>query len=450
MKKRLSPFFALALVLSLSSLALANGLNLNSLGSRALAMGGAFVGLADDYSAIFWNPAGMAQFKTSFIGFYGTDVMPSGTYRLEAPAQSPPFGLTTVVDAKTQAKHYLSGLLAYYHPINDYLVAGIGIYVPAGLGAAWDGEDFANFVGFELGAVAGQQIPTYEWESRIGLVTIAPAVSYKINELISVGASLNINYGMFSLKRWAGGVEIEAPHAVVDLGQYEDSLNGWGFGATFGVLVKANETLSFGATVRTPSKINFKGESTIQNLDLLGFSQKSDTERDITWPWWIAAGVAFRPLEGLVLTGDLQWTDWSEIDEIETIFKDPYWNLFMTASGMNIAPMKWKDALQIRLGAEYMLKENLALRGGYYYDPTPAPDKTLNILLPTYTFNVFTLGAGYSLNGLVIDFGFEYLIGKGREVNFAKWLTDPEWEAAMPGLYDMSIVVPNISVSYKF
>ena len=40
--------FALLALLGLSPLALANGLNLNSLGSRALSMGGAFVGLADD------------------------------------------------------------------------------------------------------------------------------------------------------------------------------------------------------------------------------------------------------------------------------------------------------------------------------------------------------------------------------------------------------------------
>jgi long-chain fatty acid transport protein len=434
--------FALALltVLGLSPLALANGLNLNSLGSRALSMGGAFVGLADDYSAIFWNPAGMAQFDKRILGFYGTDVIPSGTYLLQVPAQA---GLLTVVDAKTQSKHYLSGLLAYYQPINDYLVAGIGVYIPSGLGSAWDGNDFT---GLSNGTA-------YEWESKIGLVTISPGVSYKINDMISVGAALNINYGMFSMKRWAGNTDIPQPPYELDLGQYEMNLKGWGFGVTAGVLVKANDMLSFGATIRTPNRVKFSGDASLSNVDLLGFKESSEAETrtpHLTFPLWIAGGVAFRPLPGLTLTGDLQWTQWSTLDQIELKFTDPYWNLFMMQSGENKMHLEWKDALQIRFGAEYMLRENLAIRGGYYYDPTPTPDKTMNFLLPSYTFNVFTLGLGYTLNGLVIDLGFEFLAGKGREVEFAKWLLDPAFANAQPGVYNMSIVVPNISISYKF
>lgn len=440
MKTRKTFAFALLAILGLSPLALANGLNLNSLGSRALSMGGAFVGLADDYSAIFWNPAGMAQFDKRYLGFYATDVIPSGSYLLQVPAQG---GLLTVVDAKTQTKHYLSGLLAYYHPINDYLVAGIGLYIPAGLGSSWDGSDFTNL----SNGVA------YEWESKIGLVTISPGISYKINDMISVGAALNINYGMFSMKRWAGIVSIDQPVQQFDLGQYDMNLKGWGFGATAGVLVRASDVLSFGATIRTPNRVKFSGDASISNIDLLGYQESSEAETvspHLTFPLWIAGGVAYRPLEGLTLTGDLQWTQWSTIDQIEMKFIDPFWSLFMTASGENKMHMEWKNALQVRFGAEYWLKENLAIRGGYYYDPTPTPDTTMNFLLPSYTFNVFTLGLGYALNGLVIDLGFEFLSGKGREVQYATWLLDPAFVNAQPGAYDMRIVVPNLSVSYKF
>ena len=44
---------ALVAMLSLGGLAYGNGLNLNSLGTRALTMGGAFVGLADDATAAY-------------------------------------------------------------------------------------------------------------------------------------------------------------------------------------------------------------------------------------------------------------------------------------------------------------------------------------------------------------------------------------------------------------
>jgi long-chain fatty acid transport protein len=427
-------------LLALSPLLLANGLNLNSLGSRALSMGGAFVGLADDYSAIFWNPAGMSQFSMRYLGFYGTDVIPSGSYLLQVPTQA---GLLNVVDAKTQTKHYLSGLLAYYQPITDNIVAGIGIYIPSGLGASWDGEDFMLL----------SDGTTYQWESKVGAVTISPGVSYRINDMISVGAALNINYGMFSLKRWAGGTEIPEPPYEFDLGQYEMNLKGWGFGATLGVLVKLNDMLSFGATLRTPNRVRFSGDTSLSNIELLGYKSSTDAKTvspHLTFPLWVAGGVAFRPLSGLTLTGDLQWTQWSALDQVELKFIDPFWNLFMAASGENIMHLEWKDALQVRFGAEYVLREDLALRAGYYYDPTPAPDQTMNFLLPSHTFNAFTLWLGYSLNGLVIDLGFEFLSGKKREVDYAKWVLDPAYAHSQPGVYDLNVVVPNISVSYKF
>ena len=66
MRKSLLGF---AIVLVLASGLFANGLNLNGLGARAASMGGAFVGLADDFTAVFWNPAGLALMKRAHTGF---------------------------------------------------------------------------------------------------------------------------------------------------------------------------------------------------------------------------------------------------------------------------------------------------------------------------------------------------------------------------------------------
>jgi long-chain fatty acid transport protein len=446
MKTRKSIILAVLLAAGLSSLTFANGLNLNGLGSRAVAMGGAFVALADDFSAVYWNPAGLSNFKTRVLGFYGVDLIPSASYLMQVPAAN---GLLTLVDAKTKTKHYLAGMGAYYQPINDQLVVGIAVYTPSGLGAAWDGNEFINLQDYELGLAAGTHSSAYLWDSRIGKVSISPAASYKINDMIAVGAALNIDYGMFSLKRWAGSVPVSSGN-VIDLGQFEDSSHGWGIGATLGVLVKPNSTLSFGAAVRTPSKIKLSGTTLISNIDLLGLVTQSDAEKTLTWPWWIAGGVAFRPRWDLVFTADLQWTQWSQVDELETSYKDPNWSLFFTKAGETVTPLAWSSKLQIRFGAEYMLYQNVAIRAGYYYDPVPAPDRTLNILLPNYSFNGITLGAGWDLGGLQIDVGGELLLGGQRTVDFAKWLVDPAYAASMPGIYKMKILVPHLSVSYKF
>ena len=134
-------------------------------------------------------------------------------------------------------------------------------------------------------------------------------------------------------------------------------------------------------------------------------------------------------------------------------------NSVLKGSGDDERPMHWKDAFQIRFGAEYRIK-NFALRGGYYKDPSPAPDTTMNVLLHNYDFNVLTFGFVYVLNGLQLDFGVEYLMGKERSVPydvvstiippyFEIQLAD-EYESAMPGAYTMKIIVPTLSVSYRF
>ena len=428
-----------------SSLALANGLNLNSLGTRALTMGGAFVGLADDFSAIFWNPAGIASFNSKYFGFYGSDIIPSGKYRMDVDV--PP--VITLVNATTVTKHYLSGMAAYYHPLSDKAVVGLGVYIPSGLGAEWDGEDF-ELLPTQAGLPANQFI---NWRSKIGLITFSPAFGYKINDKLSVGATLNVNYGKFDLAMWAGATE--APLPVVDLAQYEESMTGWGYGATVGVLFKPIDKLSFGATFRTASTVKFNGEATITGMTDLGtalgttLNDTSDTEREVTWPMWIAAGVAFEPIDGLTLTGDVQWTQWSKLDVMDTVFVDPFWASMMEDSGDDARPLYWDDAFQIRIGAEYRIKQ-FALRAGYYNDQAPAPDRTMNVLLPIFDFNVLTAGFGYSLNGLQLDFGIEYLMGKEKNIDVLRVVTDPEWETAMPGRYNMTLLVPTISVSYRF
>jgi len=443
MKKLSTGILALAL---LSTLALANGLNLNSLGSRALAMGGAFVGLADDFSAVFWNPAGLANFKARTVGFYGTDIIPSSTYKVTVP---PPYGPGQVVDATTKTKHYLGGMAAYIHPINENLVAGIGVYTPSGLGSDWPAE--------KLAFVSGNST-TIEWSSKVGLITIAPSLAYKVNDMLSIGASVNINYGMFDLSMYAGKTILPAPYGTeFDLGQYSESETGWGLGATVGVLFKPHPMFSIGATFRTASAVKFSGNATMSNLALLQQPSSSEMNRTVTWPEWVAVGAAFYPVENLILTADVQYTHWKIIDIISTDYTDTIWSALMTASGKDKMPMHWNNATQIRFGAEYKASEALAFRAGYYFDPSPAPDKTMNILLPNYDFNVLTLGVGYNMNGLRIDLGFEYLMGKERIIDFVKTYNsaqnpyyDPEYESAMPGAYKMKIFVPNISVSYKF
>ncbi len=399
----------IVLLLVLPFIAFSNGLNLNSIGSRAGAMGGAFVGLADDMSAVFWNPAGLSQIENSSLWLYGSFIMPKGVYKLSA------YG----IDAETESKTYPAGGFGFLKPLTDKLYGGFFVYTPSGLGAKWNGDDLKVF----SNGVA------YEWESLIGMVTFSPTLSYRLSDKFFIGGSLNISYGMLNIKKPS------------ELGQYEEDLTGFGIGATLGMLFKPSDKVSFGLTFKTPQKIKASGTVSMQYVDVLGLPNEVEGEREVTWPLWIGGGVALKPFDKLTLTFDIQYTKWSELDRIEMSYQNELWQTLFGEHSAFI--LNWDDTTQIRAGLEYKLTENIFIRAGYYNDPAPAPDETMNILLPSITYNVATFGIGYHNDNFGLNIGTEYIMGEEREV-------EPIYENAMPGTHDMDMIVFNFSLVINF
>jgi long-chain fatty acid transport protein len=429
MSKR-TPIIALAAVLILTSLAAANGLNLNGLGTRAQAMGGAYVSLANDFSAVFWNPAGAAGFRKEMFGFCATDLMPRATYRNNSPIpEEPP------IDAKTPTSHYLGFLGAYYRPIGSKVVVGVGFGTPSSQGILWDGSDFAGMDG-----------TAFDWSRKTTVFSFSPLVAVKLNEWLSMGVALNINLGTFNLKKWGGTLPLGEGGEYVDVGQYEESMTGWGFGATFGVLAKPIEKLGIGLAVRTPSTISYSGAARMSYFSLYGLPDSSDLKRKMTWPLWIAGGVSFRPIERLLLSADVQWTQWSKLEWISTDYLEPAWPNYyyidFYADSGNY-PLYQKDVTQIRFGAEYLLNATTALRAGYYNDPKPGLP-LMGLLYPGITSNAISIGVGKSIGDLQLDFGLEYLAGKKKQEDLGFL------DAVLLETYKMNQVIPSVSVQYKF
>jgi long-chain fatty acid transport protein len=423
----------LVVLLSASGL-LANGLNLNGFGARAMAMGGAFVGLADDFTAVFWNPAGLAQLKKSTFGLAAHGLFPSSDYT----------SLSTF-NMETEARVYPAGLLGFFQPVGDKIVVGVGAYTLSGLGQDW------NNTGFESDVLALMELPPasaftppvteYQWRSFIGSVTIAPTIAVKVSDRFFVGATFNINYGFFKVDQWAGPQIIYNPitktYAFYNLGQSNLSITGWGYGATFGVLAKPSDMFSIGITYRLASKMKLKGTAETENFPMFDLSDTSDATLDVTSPMWLAGGVAFKPTTNLTLTFDLQWTNWKKLDYLTVEFQDPGW--IAAGAGSNELDLLWADKIQIRGGLEYKIG-NLALRAGYYNDPAPAPASTMNILIPGFTYNSVIGGIGYTSGGFHVDASLEYLMGQKRTIT--------DTDADMPGIFTMTILVPIVSLGY--
>lgn len=408
MSKLRTTLMSVALIVAISTTAFANGLSLNSVGARALGMGGAFVGVANDATAIYWNPAGLAGQGSSILVF-GTDIMPSATYKMDLAG----------IDAKTNTKHYISPNAFFNYNMGD-LSLGLGVYVPAGLGAEWNATDF----GYPSGL---------DFLSKIAVINIAPAVGYKITDKFSVGLAINVYYAMFDMSQ---------PAVIPGAGvfQFEETSTGLGYGATLGLKYDLNDMFSFGATFRTKTNVTMNGTAKNPAFAAYG-APESEFDRDVAWPTWIAGGVAIRPNDKLTIAVDGQLSMWSENEKLVAKYKNAVWNGAMTASGGDTFDLKWEDALQIRLGAEYLATESLVVRLGYYYDPAPAPDETVNVLFPSSTNNVITGGLSYKMGQMCLTGGAEYLMGAERNI---------EMIAAnrMPGIHQMDIYAFSLGFTY--
>ena len=410
----------IVVIVMAASTAFSNGLSLNSIGPKGFGMGGAFVGLANDYSSLYWNPSGLTQIQKNFIGIFATDIAPRGSYKLSA------YG----IDTKSKVHHYIAPNIMgsfSFSPLND-LVIGLGVYVPAGIGTEWDGN--------ALKVMSSNKVD--EWMSKIGVINISPAIAYRINDNISVGLAVNIFYGMFDLKRPSGGGF-----------QYSESSNGLGYGVTLGALVKANEMFSFGASLRTKTNVKMSGTAKDQFMTVSPYStgapSESDFDRDVAWPMWIGAGIAFHPFDFLVITADAQFSQWSKSEnEFTAKFNNALWEAGTTTMGTKIFKLHWKDVTQYRIGIGYTFTENIDFRLGYYYDPAPAPDETYNILFPSITYNAITFGMGYKIDDWTFDGGIEYLMGQDRTISAA---ANPK---AMPGIHGMDIWSWSLGIGYGF
>ncbi|MBN2857379.1 MAG: outer membrane protein transport protein [Candidatus Delongbacteria bacterium] len=416
-----------AAMIIMSAAVFANGLSLNSIGTKAFGMGGAFVALADDATAIHWNPAGLAGQKNSVMLFM-TDVVPMTSYKFE----------TYGIDAEGVTNHYISPNFMAVYNVNKFAF-GLGAYVPAGLGSEWDGADLTAFGGpayFDPGHTmanpyAGKE---FEWMSKIAVFNFAPAMAYDFNGQFKLGAALNVFYGMFEMKRGEDMVNVmtmqPGQDGMLDT-QTEMDIDGIGIGATLSAMID-NDWHSFGFTYKTPVTVDMSGTMNIEN------SGKYDMDLEVTWPAWVGFGLAFKPFDGkIVLTSDIQITNWNELQAL-------YAKIKLTPEYTQEQEMHlyWHDAVQLRFGLQFDINEQIKARMGYYQDPAPAPERTLNILFPSSTNHALTLGGTYIYQDFNFDLGLEYLWGGER-------IAAPSGYN-MPGTHQMDIFAFSLGAAYNF
>ena len=125
---------ALALLMLLPTLCQAGGFALYEYGARANAMGGANIALADDASAVAYNPAGITQLPGTHIMFGATAIAPTADVRAGADKKT-----------TTQTNVYLPPHAYLTYQAGERAWIGLGMFTRFGVGTQygydWTGKN---------------------------------------------------------------------------------------------------------------------------------------------------------------------------------------------------------------------------------------------------------------------------------------------------------------------
>ncbi|MCF8240290.1 MAG: outer membrane protein transport protein [Melioribacteraceae bacterium] len=403
-----------ALMFSLSSI-FASGFQINEHGARAMAMGGAFTGLANDVSALFYNPAGLVNLKGTHLVAGVTLISPKAAFRGPAPE---------ITEYSVKDNLFTPINIYATHQINDDLAVGLSVNNPYGLGTEWP-EDW---VGNKLAV-----------DTEIRTFFFTPTISYRLTDNLSIGAGLVFAYGDVTIARKTSLYPFEG-EAMVSL---EGDGTAWGF--TGGLLYQPLKELSLGVSFRSSATFNFEGDATTKGgpSQLEGSLPKGGIAAELTTPMNVTFGVAVFPMNELTLTADFQYVGWSSYDKLAIDFTDP--NLDDLS-----AKRDYNNSFIVRFGAEYWLSSDFALRGGLLYDKNPVDDERVEPTLPDADRLGFNIGFGYNLTeALSVDIAYLFLRFAEREItnsleNYA------EGNTPFNGVYNSSAHLFGINFSYNF
>jgi hypothetical protein len=228
-------------------------------GMRALGMGGAFVAVADDASATYWNPAGLVTGPLfSAVAEFGQAEV--------GPTPLPASGPGTWIGSASR---------------NGTLVA-LGTW-PVG-GAFYRVSAAAARVGTPPAASAG------ETTSRLDRLT---TTHVGVNVLQTIATGLHVGAALKYVHGSAGVASITpAPSDPLDASERLDTRGSSRFDMDAGVMVDLR-TVALGLTVRNLFEPEFDTAVAGEHLEL---------------PRQVRAGVAFRPSHGLTLSLDADLT----------------------------------------------------------------------------------------------------------------------------------------------
>jgi len=406
--------------------------------ARALGMGNSYIGLSDDGSAAFFNPAGFGLLKRLEL----TGGLSYSNFNNDVSF----FNNNTSYSNNNTSLNRIS--FAFPFPtIRGSLVFGLSYHVTKDLNSAmkFDGFNRGNNsmiqtllpdnpdednIPFDLYLtdinnitnISGQlnQSGSIINSGSIDNWTFSGAVEVYKN--LFVGLNLNVNSGNFksvndyyeddTRNNYQGRTDPDDPDTEDFRTFYLNRIINWdisGWDAKFGILYQIASSARFGLTVQFPKFFDINEEFDVEGWSEFGsgFSPTLDPEKysdaveyEIKTPIEIGAGLSYN-LKGLILSAQVTLIDYSQIEFSD---QDGLSEQFVESLNKDIKDFL-RPVINYNVGVEYAVpKTGLRLRTGFFVQPSAYQDDPSD-----FDRKYFTAGFGFLTDETVgIDIAYAY------------------------------------------
>jgi long-subunit fatty acid transport protein len=406
--------------------------NLANPGARSIGMGGAFLGLSDDATAAYTNPAGLTQLSEAEVSIEGRHTKYSVPFVNGGSTPIDPFDTETLHAASASNSINNMSFLSIVYPHERWAFALFRDEV-INYKNTFEGSlepetiDFGSLGTFDVFPIAGNQ--------SVKVVDYGFSVALKVNDGVSLGAGLN--YYRFDIDSIVGRFSdtqfFSNPGEVLNLqqqsGKDED------YGLNLGARFTLTEQWSVGLAYRMGPRFNYQAVSAIV-AQPVGNDQGTFTATPVTPPQIqanlnkvgfkipdvYAIGLSWRPNDSWRVNFDFDEVVYSQVTHnMQSLF-----GYGPETVGRLVIP----NGQEFHLGAEYtfaQMSHPISVRAGVWHDPRhsieyrgqPITDPSLNsnpaVAAVAVIFGVSqgsqnhgAIGAGMAFKQFQIDFGADF------------------------------------------
>ncbi|MEO8190625.1 MAG: outer membrane protein transport protein [Acidobacteriota bacterium] len=371
------------------------GFQVMTQGAKATGMGLAFTAVADDPSAIFYNPAGLGWQK-HFEAQVGAEFLSKVKGDFEGANPYPGVG----VSEKQHSTTFVVPNVYAVVPLTNELNFGLGINAPYGLGFRWDrAETFS-------GRFVSQN-------AVVQTVDLNPVISFQATPTFAIAVGADYRVSKVQLERNNAAIN-PLTNSVVDVAHVKlnsklQDNHGWGWNA--GILFKPIPQFSIGAAYRSKIKIDYEGTANFEQrltgtpFDALVAPQipkgTHPVQTSIEFPATMNLGTAFTFPSDFLVSLEADWTQWSSFKALDIRFPD------LTGRDLH-RETDWRNSWAYRIGVQKKFGA-MAFRAGYYRDKTPQPTEDIGPLLADNDRDAYSVGFGFGTDHWGIDLSDLYL-----------------------------------------